>query len=119
MTDQEKYAVEMTEAMMAMLKNKPKVLSEVLSDFDRCRKLVKGMPHASESVSSENLLNLEDKLRLTMKVCGEQAAMIEKLIMVLVPYLASSSFDSDAASCLNKLGRGQEALQELMRQKMS
>ena len=44
--------------------------------------------------------------------------MNRRLLMLLVVYVTGSNFTTDSAHLMNKLGAGEEALQEMLRQKM-
>ena len=53
-----------------------------------------------------------------MEVVSNQAIQLEKLSAILLVYVSSSNFDADVAKKLMEMGRGNEALKQMFKNKL-
>ncbi len=111
---------EIVNLLKGMLKEKGTVIETLANAIDESVRIQKGLGKVRDSVlenSSEE--NLRKMLSTTMKSLEVQSKTITQLALISLVYTANSNFTSDLAMSLSKLGHGQEALQEMFRQKMN
>jgi len=53
-----------------------------------------------------------------VEVTAMQTKQIELLSVIALVYMGNSSFDRDVALILNRMGKGEEALQQMFKNKM-
>ena len=95
------------------------MIGSLLEDFSKCKQ------------NRDNLQVFRDRIKEGKEVPEDEmnAALLTslkhlndlntRLVLLLVVYTSGGDFKTDSAKVLTKLGLGQEALQELMRQKMN
>lgn len=110
---------EIVNLLKGMLKEKGTVLETLANAIDESVRIQKGLNQAKETVlNNQSEENLRKMLNVTMKSLESQSKTITQLALISLVYVANSNFTSDLAHSLTKLGHGQEALQEMFRQKM-
>jgi hypothetical protein len=113
----------MVDALMDILKDKTKILKFLLSTLDETTKERDGLTKLSESLTRQdpNLKpeNMAKCLATTMSVVAKQSHREMNLAIIALITVQSSSFDSDVALLLNKLGKGNEALQQMLKAKLA
>ena len=106
--------------LKGMLKEKGTVIETLASAINESVKIQKGLEKVKDSVlENPSEANLRKMLNTTMKSLEVQSKTITQLALISLVYVANSNFTSDLAMSLSKLGHGQEALQEMFRQKMN
>ena len=63
-------------------------------------------------------IDTDKVMKAYTKTIGHMNEMNQKLVLVLLVYMSSDSFVSDATKMCAKMGHGNEALKEMMAQKM-
>ncbi len=105
-----------------LLKDKTKVIAFLLETIQETAKQKEGLAKLSESLTRENpnhsIENIAKCLAVTMKTESKQAQMIQSLATICLVYAQSSSFDSNIGHMMVKMGRGEEALQQMFKNKM-
>lgn len=105
-----------------LLKDKTQVISSLLSTIEETGKQKEGLPKLRESLTRENpnlsLENIAKCVAVTMQTEAKQAAMLQSLATICLVYAQSSSFDSDIAKLMIKMGRGDEAVRQVFKNKM-
>lgn len=101
---------------------KPEKQQEVLDMLLKCMKDSEsrrpGLDKAIEALErGVNDATEEKFLATSLKIIRAQDAVIANLAAVAAVYLGSDTFTTDAAKVANKMGLGQEALQQLFRNK--
>ena len=110
---------EIVNLLKGMLKEKGTVLETLASAIDESVRIQKGLSKVRDSVlENPSEENLRKQLHITMKSLETQSKTITQLALISLVYVANSNFTSDLAHSLTKLGHGQEALQEMFRQKL-
>lgn len=108
---------------MDILKDKTKLIKFLLQTLDESEKTKNGLLKLSESLTREEpnltLENIAKCLALTMRDTAKQSHVIQSLATIALIQCSSSNFDTDVALVINKLGMGQEALQQMLKNKMA
>jgi hypothetical protein len=109
---------ELSQALMGLLKNKKEVLAAITESLTVCRanqqafdKLLHLLEQGKEVDSKKVFIACAKSLEHTNKT-------MQQLLSIAIVYAASSEFDSSIGRMLNNLGYGQDALLEILRQKM-
>lgn len=110
---------EITTLLKGMLKEKRTVIENLAEALDESRRIQKGMNHAKEHVlKNPSAENISKMLNTTMNTLETQSKTINQLILINLVYASGGDFTGDVVQCLNKLGHGKEAMQEMFKQKM-
>lgn len=105
---------------MSFLKDKKGVLKSLGKSIGKADKLSKNFQTAHDSFSANPSPENQTKLlKATLKYTGQHAEITRNLAITILVYCAGGSFDGDLATMLNKMGRGNEALQEIWNQKLN
>ena len=104
----------------AFLTNREEVISALLKDIDTCQAQMDGCEKVLERWAEvqENPANLEKQLQTSVKCVRRLSDVNRRLLMLLMVYVVGNQFHSDSAALMAKLGRGEEALKELFKQKL-
>lgn len=107
------------ELMMNFLTNKEESLQSLFKDIMKVQEHKKGLIQYLKNIDTCDMeeVDLRKKFKTMMSVAHEQEVVIEKLIMLMVVYMAGRNFDGDVATILTKLGKGEEALQAMFANK--
>lgn len=110
-----------TELFMEFLRDKPTALKTLLEDIERLQNFRKGLDKFLENIDEAdmNQENIRQKFRTLIKVNKAQNSMLTKFLIILIAYVQGNNFDSDIANTLSKLGKGDEALRQMLKNKMS
>jgi len=107
---------------MNILKDKKELIKFLLSAIENSQREKEGLLKLSESLtrSDPNLKieNIAKCLSVTMRVSAKQSHIIQSLSVIALIQCQSNGFDTDVAQMLNKLGRGDEALNQMLKNKM-
>lgn len=104
--------------LMDMLQNKKKVLSQILADTDQTQTVIQGLKKVADRIEDSSEADLRKQFKTMLRVTCRQNETIRRLLVIALVYIQSSGFDSDLGQALNKMGRGQEALQAMFKRKM-
>lgn len=99
--------------LMDLLKDKEKVIRYVLNISKNASKIEGGILSMRKRGYTDG--GMIDKLA---EVAAMQTRQIELLSVIALVYMGNISFDRDVALILNRMGRGEEALQQLLENKM-
>jgi hypothetical protein len=94
--------------ILNILKDKKPVLTSflrILSD----EKTIPGLRKLKVSQETD----LETKVKILCDVVANQQSDMKKIVSILLIYAQSKSFDSDAVTYLNKIGKGEEAIKTM------
>ena len=94
-----------------LLKNKGDVIKFLLDTFQKSDNMSAGLRKLKEST------NEDFKTEKLLEVVTNQSIQIKHLALLLLCYAQGSNFDVDVAHMLNKMGRGEEALRQMMKNK--
>jgi len=94
-----------------LLKNKGDVIKFLLDTFQKSDNMSEGLRKLTESE------NEEFKTKKLLEVVANQSLQIKHLSLLLLCYAQGSNFDVDVAHMLNKMGRGEEALKQMAKNK--
>lgn len=110
---------ELSDLMLRAMRNKDEAISELIGILTRQQKVHLGLQNFAKALSDGKDRNdqLAQMLQKTIEVTIEQADSLRQLAIISLIYLSSDSFTTDAAKIANKLGAGQEALREMLKQK--
>lgn len=108
------------ELFMQFLRDKKTATNSVMNDIQTLQSLNKGLTTFIENIETAdiNKENIRQKFRTLMKLSKTQNNIISKLTTLLLVYIQGNSFDRDVAILLNNLGRGEEALKQMLKNKM-
>jgi len=103
---------------MSMLKDKEKVIYELLKDFNTSDANMKAFQSLCELYDSGEQVNADKALKAAAKSLRHLNDVNRRLLLILLVYTSGGDFATDAAKVLVNLGHGEEALQEMFKQKM-
>lgn len=103
---------------MSMLKDKESVIRTILSDLEASDKNMQAFAQLEHLLSEGEAVSADKVHRAAAKSLRHLNEVNKRLLLILLTYVSGGDFGTDAAKVLLKMGRGQEALQEMMRQKM-
>lgn len=98
--------------LLEILKDKRQVIKFLLKTIDKNQNACNGI----RKISGND--NLNYKVTKTMEVVANQSLQIKSLSLLLLVYTQSDSFDVDIAKMLAKMGKGDEALKQMFKNKM-
>ena len=104
--------------LLGILKDKSGSLTLLIKISSESTKSYEGLERLMQTIDGANEGTMEKCMTTTMKVLRQQSRHISILSELMLIYMQSDSFDSDVAKMLGKLGKGQEALQQMMKNKM-
>jgi len=108
--------------LLEILKDKKKLIAFLLDTIEKSNTEKNGILKLSESLSRDepNLLieNIAHCVGVTMRYTAKQHHAIQQLAIIALIQCQSSGFDVDVAQMLNKLGKGEEALQQMFKNKL-
>ncbi len=58
------------------------------------------------------------KVEKLLEIVANQNVQIKNMSLILLVYIQSSDFDVDIAQMLNKMGKGEEALKQMFKNKL-
>lgn len=96
-----------------LLKNKRGVLKYILQTIESSTKNAKGLLSMKERGFSD-----VGMLEKVIEVTAIQSSQIQALAMISLVSLQSSDFDKQVGEMMNKMGRGDEALQIMLDKKL-
>lgn len=99
--------------LMDLLKDKEKVIRYVLNISKNASKIEDGILSMRKRGYTDG--GMIDKLA---EVAAMQTRQIELLSVIALVYMGNMSFDRDVALILNRMGRGEEALKQMLKNKM-
>lgn len=99
--------------LMDLLKDKEKVIQYVLNISKNAGKIEDDILSMRKRGYTDG--GMIDKLA---EVAAMQTKQIELLSVIALVYMGNISFDRDVALILNRMGRGEEALQQMLENKM-
>ncbi len=103
---------------MEMLKNKKRVVEVLLKDIGVCDKNAKAFLKLENLYLQGKEVNTEKAIKACAKSLRHSNDVNKRLLMLLLVYVSGNNYSGDTAAILNKMGRGQEAVRELFKQKM-
>lgn len=98
--------------LMDILKDKSQVIKYLLNSIANADKVSSGLRGMKERGFTEQ--GMIDKV---VEVSALQAEQIKAISTIVLIYVANNNFDGDVAHLLNKFGRGEEALQQMFKNK--
>lgn len=108
--------------LLEFLKDKTKLISFLLDTIQKSESEKNGLLKMSESLTRNEpnlkIENIAKCLSTTMSISAKQQHTLQQLSIIALIQCQSSDFDVDVAKMLNKLGRGQEALQQMLKTKL-
>ena len=107
-----------SEMFFQMLKNREQVIVGLVNDVNSCTKNM----HAFEKLERLYETNPDGvSTWQALKACAKSLRHLNevnrKLMMLLIPYVAGKLFTEESTNILLRTGRGEDALQEALRQK--
>lgn len=99
--------------LMDLLKDKEGIIRYIINTAKNASKIEDGVLSMRKRGYSDG--GMIDKLA---EVAAMQTKQIELLSIIALVYMGNSSFDRDVALILNRMGRGEEALQQMLKNKM-
>jgi len=106
------------EDFLKMLRNKEQVVRTILKDFQVSQKNMEGFAKLEELYAEGKDVSTEKVLKSTAKSLRHLNDVNTRVLMLLLVYLGGDNYSSDVAHLAIRFGKGDEALQELMRAKM-
>lgn len=111
---------ELLDMARSLLSSKDQVMKALFEDISQCETQANGCSRVLENWDKVqgNPENLEKQLKTAVKCVNRLSVMNRRLLMLLVVYVTGDNFTTDSALLMNKLGAGEEALKEMLKQKM-
>lgn len=97
---------------MNILQDKRKLLKFLIDTIDKSNKTTIGLRSIIEKEDTDF------KVKALLEVVANQSVQIRNLSIILLVYCQSNNFDTDVAILLNKMDNGQEALQQMFKNKL-
>jgi hypothetical protein len=103
------------------MKDKKTALSAMFENLEKTQVYIGGMNKFIDNIDNSEMSedNIRKKFKTLMKVIRDQNSMLTKLLLINIVYLQSDGFDIDASKVLMKMGYGQEALQQMLKNKIN
>lgn len=100
------------------LKDKKKLISFLLKTIEESDKSINGLSNLSSSLTrsepNHSIENIAKCTAVALTISAKQQDTIKTLATIALIQCSSNDFDVDIAKLLNKLGRGEEALRQMM-----
>ena len=110
---------ELKDLMWSMFRSREQIIVELLKAFDDQATTERGCHRVDKEWNIyKGDRNLETQLHTAIRINERQAKLLQKLILINLLYVMGNNSQSDAAHVLNKLGDGNEVLQEMFKQKL-
>mgnify|MGYP005664201831 CR=1 FL=1 len=111
---------ELGDIMMSFLEDKSSALKEIMFDMQSNAKHISGLDKFLSNIDKAELeeADIRQKFKTLMKVSKKQSDITSRLLIIIFVYMQSSSFDTDVSRLLVKLGRGDEAIKQMFKNKM-
>ena len=106
------------QAFMDMLKNKELVLKSIFNDIEVSQKNAESFAKLESLYKEGKEVNVNKALTACATSIRHSNEANTRMLMILLVYASGGNYNSDTATMLNKMGRGQEALQEMFNQKL-
>jgi hypothetical protein len=107
------------ELFMAMLKDREQVIATILKDFETSGANMKAFEKLAELYrTNPDEVSTERALAACAKSLRHLNDVNRRLLLLTLIYTSGGSYQTDTAKVLVKMGRGEDALREMMRQKM-
>jgi hypothetical protein len=107
------------ELFMAMLKDKEQVVTTILKDFETSDANMKAFEKLTALYSTDPASVSADK---ALAACAKSLRHLNdvnrRMLLIMLVYASAGDFQGDTAKVLMKMGRGEDALREMFRQKM-
>jgi hypothetical protein len=108
------------ELFMAMLKDKGQVITSIMKDFDTSEANMKAFTSLSELCrTSPGEVSTDKAIAACAKSLRHLNDVNRRMLLLLLVYVAGGDYQTDTAHVLNKMGHGEDALREMLRQKMN
>lgn len=96
--------------LMDLLKDKERIIKYIINSSKNASRIEDGILSMRKRGYSDG--GMIDKLA---EVAAMQTKQIELLSVIALVYIGNSSFDRDVALILNRMGKGEEALQQMLK----
>jgi hypothetical protein len=111
------------EILLEVLKDKTRLIKFLLDTIQKSDIEKNGLLKLSESLTRDEpnlkIENIAKCVATTMSITAKQQHSIQQLAIIALIQCQSNDFDVDVAKMLNKLGKGQEALQQMFKNKLN
>jgi len=109
----------MTNFFMDLLENKEQVIKVIFRDYDTTTKNKEAFDKLETLYAEGKEVSTDKVLRACSKSLQHLNEVNARLLLFALVYTSGDDFTTDVAKILNKLGRGQEALQAMMKAKLN
>lgn len=105
---------------MNFLNDKESAVRSIFDDIENCDKYSKGLEKFLSNIDDTELTeeNIRKKFKTLMKVLNTQNTIVRKLLYITLIYMSGDNFDTDVGKLLIRMGRGEEALQTMFKNKL-
>lgn len=112
-------ADEITKLLLGFLENKRAVTEQVLDNLQRASTVRRGLDRLVQQLADESTeLNFRKTCLALIKSMGALASAAEQNGVLALLYVVEGDFDVNAALMLGRLGKGNEGLQQMWKNKM-
>lgn len=105
------------ETFMDMLKNKDKVIAAILADMQKSSSNMEAFDKLHSMYKTGSKVNTEKALTACAQSLRHLNDVNRRLLIIVFIYIVAGDYSSDVTKALVKLGRGQEAVREMFKQK--
>ena len=104
------------EIFIRFLRNRNDAIKNVKEDIERLNNLNKGVSTFLDDIDNPDFDQeiMRRKLKTLLRVIKVQNAVMSKMMILMLAYIRGSNFEQDVANLLDKVGRGEEALEALL-----
>ena len=105
---------------LQVMKDKRSAIEFLLKALDNAERYNNGLDNVITALEKPDVsqATINKFTKTTANIVRDQQMLMRHLIVFSLIYIGGDSFTTDAAKTACKFGQGQEALQEIMRQKM-
>lgn len=107
-----------TKLLLEMLQNKDAMLQELADGITEMDQIFVGTQTVLQSVETGTDANVRKQLKNNMAAMMKLSKRMRQLLLVTLVTVSSDGFSSDIAKLGIRTGRGQDFLQEMLKQKM-
>lgn len=106
------------DTFMQMLSNREQVIKMILADMESCGKNFEAFERLETLYNTGGEVDTRKALAACAKSLRHLNEVNRRMLVLFLVYVGGNHYAGDTAQMLMKMGRGEEALREMLKQKM-